>query len=1024
MKTVINILIYLILFNVQALSQRHLFQNLTVQDGLSDGDVNYIIQDRKGFLWIATEGGLNRYDGYEFKIFKYNQNDPNSLPNNSIWALYEDKSGYIWIGTKNGDLVRFSPSDEKFTTIKINDLETTGNSITSIQEDKNGDIWFGTYSKGLFRYNLSTGKITNWHYEKDKPNSLSNNYVTFLIFDNYGGLWISTYNGLNYLNPDKDENKITVYKKNNNGNNSINDNLVWTITQSKYDNDLLYIVTEGCLSTYNLITKKFESINFKIEYPSKFSNSVGSVVEDRSNGKNTLWIATYGGIYQLDLISGKSKQYIADKKNISGLLTNQIDQLMFDKSGVLWLVTDKGLNFLPATTKKINYIFSEYLSQQLVQDLFSADIKAVLSIDSETTILGTDDGMFSVIIDNNEVRVSKIDQLNNFNIWSLEKGNDNSIWIGTYGKGLFNYNLKTKTLKKYSIVSPTFQTSAYEYIKALRLSKDGTLWIGLWGGGIVALNTSTGKYKIWINDKNQQNSLNYNDVWYIHLDKFERVWIATNGGGLDLFVPKNNGQFLHWISSADDKSTLLNNSVQCIAERETDNPDETVLYIGTDVGLNKMVIKNRDNDIYNFEVSFSNLSNNIDLKDVSVKSIVADFKELWISTNKGIYQYNPDSNELLNYGISDGCGSVIFNSGAAARMINKDIVFGSVKGPSFFNPENIKQSNYEPDIVFTDLLIFNKSVSLKENTILDSSFPYSKEIVLANYENAITFKFSSLDFNSKENVKYAYKLEGFDKDWNYTNISNIAVYTNLDPGRYVFKVKGTNSDGRWGKNVTERKVIINNPWWRTGWAYAIFIIVILYILYLIRKFEINRTRLRNELRNLEFEAKKQKEIETLKSRFFANISHEFRTPLMLIKGPLEQLLLKKGNVDDLTRLAYSNTEKLKSLIDQLLDLSKLESNLITLDTSLEDISVLVKGLVNSFKSITDRKEISLTIDCPEEEFMAYVDLDKFEKILNNLLSNAYNFTSPKGSITVILKKILSDEKVFYYLVVKDNVIGI
>lgn len=1024
MKNAIKILFILLLVNIQILAQNKLFKSLTVQEGLSDEDINCIIQDKKGFLWIGTESGLNRYDGYEFKIFKYNQNDKNSLPNNSIWSLYEDKKSNIWIGTKSGDLVRFSPFDEKFYTIEFANSKITDNSITSIIEDTKGDIWFGTYSNGLYRYKISDGQIKNWNYERDLPNTLSNNYVTSLLVDKYGGIWATTYNGLNYINPNEDENKIVVYRNKPGNNNSINNDLIWNISESKYDDDLLFICNAGGLNTYNQKSKKFGQINFVIEYPSQFSSGVASVVENKSENENILWIATYGGLFKLDLNSGKSKQFIADKENSLGLITNQIDRIMMDKSGVLWLITDKGLNYLPSSIKKINYRFLDYLSQPIVQELFKTDIKAILALDSRTIVLGSPDGAFSLTMSNGNIILKKIEEISNLNIWSLEKGSDNSIWIGTYGNGLFNYNLKTKKIKKYPIESPTFKTSAFEYIRTLKLGDNDTLWVGFWGGGLGALNTVTGKYKIWIPNHVNPNSISYNDISKIHLDKSGRVWIATNGGGLNLFIPKDGGKFLHWTYSANSKNSILNNALQCITEQQTNNRDETILYVGSDIGLNKMIIKNRGKDIYDFEVSFINLSEQLNIPDVSVRSIVLYSDDIWITTNKGIYQYKSGSKKLFNYGISDGCGSLIFNSNAAVKLADNSIVFGSAKGPALLNPNMINHSYFEPNIVFTDFLIFNESVSLKDNTILDSSIPYSKEIILANYENAITFKFSSLDFNSKENVKYAYKLEGFDKDWNYTNTSNIAVYTNLDPGRYVFKVKGTNSDGRWGKNVTERKIIINNPWWRTGWAYSIFIVLIIGILYLIRKFEINRTRLRNELKNLEFEAKKQKEMETLKSRFFANISHEFRTPLMLIKGPLEQLLLKKGNIDEHTRLAYSNTEKLKSLIDQLLDLSKLESNLVPLETHLEDISILVKGLVNSFKSITDQKEISLTIDCPDEEFMALVDLDKFEKILNNLLSNAYKFTSPKGSITVSLKKRLLDEIIFYDLIIKDNGIGI
>lgn len=1024
MKNAIKILFILLLVNIQILAQNKLFKSLTVQEGLSDEDINCIIQDKKGFLWIGTESGLNRYDGYEFKIFKYNQNDKNSLPNNSIWSLYEDKKGNIWIGTKSGDLVRFSPIDEKFYTIEFANSKITDNSITSIIEDTKGDIWFGTYSNGLYRYKISNGQIKNWDYERDLPNTLSNNYVTSLLVDKYGGIWATTYNGLNYINPNEDENKIVVYRNKPGNNNSINNDLIWNISESKYDDDLLFICNAGGLNTYNQKSKKFGQINFVIEYPSQFSSGVASVVEDKSENENILWIATYGGLFKLDLNSGKSKQFIADKENSMGLITNQIDRIMMDKSGVLWLITDKGLNYLPSSIKKINYRFLDYLSQPIVQELFKTDIKAILALDSRTTILGSPDGAFSLTMSNGNILLKKIEEIRNLNIWSLEKGSDNSIWIGTYGNGLFNYNLKTKKIKKYPIESPTFKTSAFEYIRALKLGFNDTLWVGFWGGGLGTLNTLTGKYKIWIPDPANPNSISYNDISKIHLDKSGRVWIATNGGGLNLFIPKNGGKFLHWTYSANNKNSILNNALQCITEQQTNNSDETILYIGSDIGLNKMIIKNRGQDIYDLDVNFINLSEQLNIPDVSVRNIVLYFDDIWISTNKGIYQYKSESKKLFNYGISDGCGSLIFNSNAAVKLADNSIVFGSAKGPALLNPNMINHSYFEPNIVFTDFLIFNESISNKNNAPLNKSIAYTDTIILAYSENVITFKFSALDFNSNEGLNYVYKMEGFDNKWTQLNKTNSASYTNLNPGNYTFRVKGTNSDGKWGTKEADIQIKIKYPWWRTIWAYIAYVIVIIVILLLIRRFEVSRTHLRNELKNLEFEAKKLKEIEMMKSRFFANISHEFRTPLMLIKGPLEQLLVKKGNSDELTKMAFNNTEKLKSLIDQLLDLSKLESNLIPLNTNKVDLSIIIKGFIYSFKAVTEQKNIVLDLDCPDEKMIAEIDLDKFEKIINNLLSNAYKFTPAGGSILVSVKKRFSNDQTFYDLIIKDSGIGI
>lgn len=1023
MKSILYIFITITLLSISVSGQKQLFQSLTVQDGLSDGDVNCIIQDQKGFLWIGTESGLNRYDGYEFKVFKYNHNNPNSISHNSIWSLYEDRKGNIWIGTKSGELNKYSPDTETFTRIKLSEDAGVENSITSILEDLKGNIWIGTYSKGLYKYNTLNGDIKNWHYDTALQNCLSNNYVTSLEQDNDGGIWISTYNGLNYINPVNDENKIITFKHQTGIKNSLPDNLVWKITKSVYNNNLFYLCTASGLYTYNIQSKIFDQIKYEIEFPSQFSKSVAAVAEDRNDGNNILWIATYGGIFQLNLDNGRTKQFFSDKKNISGLLSNQIDQLLIDNSGVLWLVTDKGLNFLPYTTKKINSIFNENLTNSLVQELLQEDVKAILIID-DIIFLGTGNGLFTVETKNENVIVTRIDDLKDFNIWSLEKGKDNSVWIGTYGKGLFNYDLSKHTLKKIPIISPTFVTSAYQYVKSLNLSRNGTLWIGFWGGGLATLNTNTSDYKIWINNLKDPRSISYNDVWCLHEDKFSRLWIGTNGGGINLLVPNGNGEFIKVKSAADNTGSLLSNNIQYIYELETNENNKTNLLVCTENGINKVEIFNKSSNIYDFDLAISNFSEQINLPDVSVKSILHNPNEFWMSTNKGIFKYDEKKKQLFNYGMPDGCNSVIFNSGAYGKLKNGTIVFGSVKGPAIFNPSNVKESHFNTNVVLTDLLVFNKLVTVSNNTILEKNIGYADKIQLANYENVFTIKFASVDYNSKENIKYAYQMEGFDKDWIYIDNSNSATYTNLDPGTYIFKVKGTNSDGNWSSNEASIKVIIKHPWWRTGWAFTVYFIVILIILFFIRKFEINRAQLRNELKNLEFETKKQKELETLKSRFFANISHEFRTPLLLIKGPLEQMMNKKGNADEHIKMAYSNTERLKSLIDQLLDLSKLESHLVPLNPKIENVCLLIKGLSNSFKSVTDQKNIKLSVECIDDDLFAFVDLDKFEKIINNLLSNAFKFTPDGGAITVSVHKRIINENLFFDIKINDNGIGI
>ncbi len=1007
-------------------SQNPLFKPITVEDGLSSSDANCIIQDKIGFIWIGTDNGLNRFDGSDFKVYRNNQNNPNSISDNSIWSLYEDRSGNIWVGTKGGVLNKYIPAFDKFERINLNENKYNENSITSILEDREGFIWIGTYSQGLFRYESGTGKITNWKYDPNNKKGLSNNYISSIMHDEAGNIWISTYNGLNRLNPQNISDGFNIFFASESNKNSISNNLVWRISQSTVNKNLLWICTANGLCTYELDKNKFNRIDIKPDYPLQFSNSFASVAEQNINGKEILWAATYAGLYKIDLNRNLSEQFIHDKKNSNGLLGNQIDQLLLDRSGVLWIATEKGINYHSLKTQKFNSIFLKNRSNQLFQELFNADIKAIVDEGKDEFYIAASEALFYLKINNESSLLKKFDELNNLNLWSLEKGSNNDLWIGTYGNGLIHFDLKTLKKQFVKIESPTFKTSAFNYIKALHLGKDGYLWIGFWGGGLASLNTKTNEYKIWIKDDNEKNTLSFNDVWALHEDKFGRLWIGTNGGGLDLFVPNKNGEFLSWKVEENNNNSLVSNSILTITEIPSSNENETILLIGTESGLNKATVISTESNIYDVKLNFSTYP---DAKELFNKSLGAILKDdqgyLWISSNTGLFRYNPKDNSSTNFGYADGLFSNIFNSNSFAQSKSGLMIFGSVKGPVIFNPAEIKLSEYQPNIILTDFKVFDKSIEPGENSPIKSNIALANEIILAHSENVFSFQFAALDYNSAKSIKYSYIMEGFDKDWNLNGDRTFATYTNLNPGTYKFKVKATNSDGVWNDQPAEILVIVNSPWWRTVWAYVAYLLLILTGLFFIRKVEVNRSKLQNELRFREIEAEKLRDIEKIKSRFFANLSHEFRTPLMLIKGPVEQLLNgKNNNPDEQIRLIQRNSEKLQKLIDQLLELTQLEASSIPLRAREENLIVLLRGIVYSFSSLAEQKKITLNFNTNIEGLTAWVDKDKLEKILNNILSNAFKFTKENGTIAVNVHKEKQNEKEFISISIKDSGIGI
>ncbi len=1025
MKTICQIIL-LTLFSVSFFYPQHeIFKSIAAENGLSSSDINCLLQDKLGFIWIGTDNGLNRFDGSDIKVFRNNQNSASSISDNSIWALFEDRKGNIWIGTKAGILNKYSTEYEKFEQIKFYDNTISENSITAILEDNNGIIWIGTYSQGLYNYNPSTGKFKNWKYDPTNKNGISNNYITSLLQDDAGLIWISTYNGLNRLNPKKLSDGFTLFITSKLNENTISNDLVWKINQSILDKNLLWISTADGLCTFNIKKNKFSRLPVKVKVPSQFSNSFASVAEQIINGKHILWAATYGGLFRIDLSNNYTEQFVSDKSNSSGLLGNHIDQLLIDRSGVLWIATEKGLSYHSLKFQKFNSLLSKNINETLYQELAVSDVKGIIEGGYNEFYIASTEGLFLLKVDGNKSEYKKFSELNDLNLWSLEKGFNKDLWIGTYGNGLIHFDLTTSQKRIINIKSPTFKTSAFNYIKALHLSKDGNLWMGFWGGGLASFNTNTEEYKIWIKDDNIKNSLSFNDVWALHEDKLGRLWIGTNGGGLNLFVPDKN-DFINWKFDINLKNSLINNSILSLSEIPSKNVNEVILLVGTENGLSKIMVTNPNSDNYNVRLQFNNYLNASDLLDKSLSGILSDENGyLWMSSNFGLMRFNTSDQSSFLFGSADGLRSNIFNSGAFYKSKSGLILFGSVKGPVIFNPKEIKLSEFEPNVILTDFLMLNQKILPEENAPLKKSIAVAKEVNLSYDQNVFTLSFASLDYNASEHIQYLYKLEGFDKDWVKSGTFHSATYTNLDAGSYTFKVKGTNSDGHWSNNEASIKINIAPPAWKTVWAYIVYVLIIAAGLFAIRKFELSRSKLRNELKLRDLEAKKIRELENMKSRFFANLSHEFRTPLMLIKGPAEQLLNRSNvNKTEQIKLIQRNSEKLQNLIDQLLELTQLEAASIEVKAKKENLVSIVRGIFFSFSALAESKKISLKFNSVKDQIVTWIDRDKIEKILNNLLSNAFKFTPENGTINIEIINTTIDNIDYSTISIKDSGIGI
>ncbi len=1007
------------------------FNNLTVENGLSNNDVNTLLQDRTGFIWFGTEDGLNRYDGYNFKVFRHESDDSNSISDNSIWALFEDRQGNIWIGTKSGVLNKYDPLTEEFTHWRIKSNLTEENSINAIYEDRDGNIWIGTYKGGLYKLDLTTNKINNWNANSEDNKSLSHNYVLAIIEDHNGNIIIGTYIGLNKFNPDVPENGFERFYYNPDDKNSLSSNLIWSLTRSAFDKNIIWICTSNHLTKFNSERLTFEKIEIANPDNLQYGTSTNSIVEENVSGEKIIWLASYSGLIGMNLTIGSYKRFTNDENNLQSISDNRINKIIKDRTGVLWAATESGVSYSTPKSTLFNSIDFRSGDFNTVSVLKKKGITAIAQTDDKRIWIGTTDGLYKL----NHLKInpvlSKIPEFDGYHIWSLAAANNNELWIGTFGKGLKKFIDSENKIVNWDLKNPKIKTGSVYYNKAVLADRKNNIWVGYWGVGAARITPQTGISNVWLNEPGNPKSISHNDVWAIKEDRLGRIWIGTQGGGLNLFEDSNGGIFHHWQHTENEKSGLSSNNINTIYEASSsDNTTnlKATLWIGTSNGLNRVDVKQKSiSDPYDISLTFHSYTIIDGLSANNVNSILEDDEgNLWLGTGDGISLFDVHNKTFTNFSSEDGLNGTMMNPESGLKLDNGLMLFGSTKGLNIFDPGKIKLSDYKPSIVFTDFQIFNRSVRIGENSPLKESILNSKEIILSHDQNVFSFEFAALDYNSPQSIQYAYKMEGFDNHWIESGKRRYVTYTNLNPGEYILKVKSTNADGVWNNEGTSLSIIISPPWWQTPWAYIAYFILIAFGLLAIRRFELNRTKLRNELKLREFEVRKKTELEELKSRFFANLSHEFRTPLMLIKGPVEQIKSGKNdkNFSENINLIEKNSNRLKDLIDQLLELSQLEKASIPLKAKKENLVTLLKGLVSSFESLAEQKNISLKIESDSEDKVCWVDRDKFEKVINNLLSNAFKFTPNSGSVSISVKESLANGKQFAEIIITDSGVGI
>jgi len=1028
------------------------FEHFSTQQGFAQRSVFSVLQDSLGFMWFGTADGLYRYDGYNFHQYKHIPVDPTSLSHNVVISLYEDRSGALWIGTEGGGLNKFDRDKEIFTRYQYDPTEPfclSNNTVSSIFEDRSGNLWFGTNGGGLNK--LTSGEnglvplrfIHYTHNPQDKS-SISSDMVGSIHEDKSGDLWIGTEEGLNKLDPspdDKVSSEFIHYKHDPADFTSLSSNIIISILEDK--SGVFWIGTIGGglnkLIPEERKKRKPAFVHF-VHNPkdgiSLSSNAVSSVFEDHSGN---IWIGTLGGgLNKFDRSKEAFTHYTFDPHDPKGLNGNWVYTIYQDRSGILWIGTmPGGLNKLDPRKKKFDhYRHDPYNSASL-----SGNRVFSICEDSNRNLwIGTFHAGFNKLTNQDDANSPPYflhyehdpadpNSLSNNSVFSMLEDRSGNLWIGTFGGGL-NKLVPEEQEKEH----PAFihfknnpadaHSLSDDVIRAIYEDNDGILWIGTENGlnkYVTGDNTSASAlFTRYLNNPHDPASLSNNTVWSILRDGQGILWIGTSGGLNRLNSEDTDNSspgFIHYTHDSSEASSLSNNEVSVIYE---DN--RGILWIGTSGGgLNKF---DRQTE------KFTRLDETDGLPNNAISGILEDDQgNLWLSTRKGLSRFNPTTKMFRNYLAEDGLIGDEFQQGAYFKSKAGEMFFGSTDGFIRFHPDSIIDNTIIPSIVITDFLLSNNSVPVgfdrsTNRSVLKQSLTGTKLIELNYYDKIISFEFAALDFHLPGKNRYAYRLEGFDQGWRYTKANmRFATYTNLDPGAYTFMVKGSNNDGIWNEAGTSLRIIITPPWWATWWAYMLYGLSIIGLLLSIRRYELNRLNWKNQFKLEEVKLKERTEIDRMKSRFFANISHEFRTPLTLILGPVEKIIRESSGeeIEKNSNLIKSNAKRLLVLINQLLDLSKLESGKLNLKTTKANLISFIKGITRSFESLAERKNITLEVKADKEVIELYIDRDKLTKIMTNLLSNAFKFTPENGQITVTINK--SDHNLVD-IGVRDSGIGI
>jgi ligand-binding sensor domain-containing protein/signal transduction histidine kinase/CheY-like chemotaxis protein/AraC-like DNA-binding protein len=972
------------------------FNHLTMENGLSQNSVMAIAQDKNQLIWMGTKHGLNRYDGYRFKIYSNKSDNHNSISDNVITTLLSDSKGRLWVGTENGLNIYNEKTDRFFRINKKKPAKSFScDSVECVYEDPQKNIWIGT-ENGL-NLVIDAEKQIFKKFLFDQPNYKSGlNHVFSVFKDDKQNLWAGTFNGLVRIYQIKGKYHFEIFRHRTNDPGSISSNAVKSIVIDKQKR--LWLGTYNGLNLFDYEHKTFTRYQTSATDPNSIvNNDIRKLTCDKTGN---IWIGTQEGLSILDPNTRKFSNYRYDPEQSIGLSQNSIHSIFQDLNGSMYVGTFyKGVNVVyPSATP-----FTVYRNSKKQQGLSSNIVSAMAEDQSHNLWIGTEGGGLNYVNRSNHTFTYYKSEPNNSNglnsnlIKTLCLDKTGQLLVGTHRGGLYVFNPATQNFRKITNVRNVKNTPGDAEVIAITEDSNGTVWVGS-KDGLSILTKTNGVYAATTTKSILEKSLRNKYIQVIFEDNAKNIWIGTKAG-LYVYNPASK-RITPFYQNKANAAGVTSGHINCIVQLQNGN-----ICVGTAFG-GLTIFDNKTR-------AFKNYSEKDGLPNSNVFGVIEDEEQnLWISTDKGLSKLLTAKGKFINYTKSDGLSGNDFNIRSFLKDSRGELFFGGYDGLTAFYPKQIDINKNIAPIAFTGLKLFNQPVMVNgTDGILKEDIKNTRQISFEHDENNFTLDFALLNYIKPEKNSYSYILKGHSKNWTKTDIPSVS-YADLPSGNYIFMVTGNNNDGNPSGKAASIKITILPPFWATWWAYLIYLAFFSGLLFLIVRYLFVRALL-----------KRTEDIQKMKLNFFTYVAHEIRTPLTLILGPLEKLSNQYQTDTELNRQLVpikNNANRLMRLITELMDFRKAETGHLTLHVTEDNIIEFINEIFISFAHLAQSSHIQYEFVHPEENIKLFFDKRQLEKVIFNLLSNAFKFCDEGGEISVSVLEI--DDEII--ISIADNGVGI